>query len=216
MECSSRAGNDCFDGWEHCIWQAQTCLKLGQNILTAVSSNNLEKSDESDISTYGKNFLTIEFKWPSEHKIEGKEYDFQISLIFTNSRHRDNMDLGKSVIAVVFAEIGDANTEVQKYVNHLPNIKAYKTPFDVYLFNATLTLSMLFPSNKSFFHYKGSGTIPPCLEPVDVRVYKHPITVSQAQIEKFKELKYANGNLMLTSRRELQDLRGRDVKYVEF
>ncbi|ESO00734.1 hypothetical protein HELRODRAFT_175725 [Helobdella robusta] len=125
------------------------------------------------------------------------------------------MDISKCVIVVIFAKIGDANTEVQKYINQLPNIKAYRSPEDIHNFNAILTLSKLFPSNKSFFHYKGSGTITPCLEPVDVRVYKHPITVSQAQIDKFKELKYANGNLMLTNRRELQDLRGREVKYVE-
>ncbi|ESO04263.1 hypothetical protein HELRODRAFT_172621 [Helobdella robusta] len=173
-------------------------------------------NDHVNVHEYGKYFNKIEFKWPSEHTLDGKSYPFQMSIIYVNAVFSDRISVDKSIINVIFAEVGNrAHHEVQKFVDELPKISPYRSSDDLRELNMTLTLSDLFPENKSFFQYKGSGTTRSCPENVDTRVYKHPIYISQEQLDSFKRLKKSDGTLMETSRNELKEPNGRKIVYVE-
>ncbi|ESO03409.1 hypothetical protein HELRODRAFT_173706 [Helobdella robusta] len=183
--------------------------------LTVVQYINGQFEPKGNSPAYGAELYQFEFKWLSEHAIEGKHSDFQITMIYST----DSSDPLTEIIVVVLADlhveiiwgnilkIGEANSEIEKFIEFLPYMKPIHAD-TVYVFDLQYTPSKLFPANREFFQYVGSGTIPQCREPTDTRVYKHPITISQEQLNKFK-------NLMEKSSRELQPRNGREIYHVQ-
>jgi carbonic anhydrase len=63
-------------------------------------------------------------------------------------------------------------------------------------------LTELLPVNKEYFHYMGSLTTPPCTEGVKWFVMKHPVEVSQDDLD-------ALNKIMPNNSRPIQDPNGR-------
>jgi carbonic anhydrase len=53
-----------------------------------------------------------------------------------------------------------------------------------------LSIENLLPQERSYFSYDGSLTTPPLYESVSWIVFKQPITVTEEQIAKFRQLYY--------------------------
>lgn len=116
-----------------------------------------------------KHYLTgIELHTPSEHTIGDRFHLLEIHLL-----HRSASE--KTLIAGVFAVIGEENAAVQSILSHLP--EKNNTAVE-----ATFNPAMLLPAGRSYYAYNGSLTAPPCTEGVAWIVFKQPVAISEAQL----------------------------------
>ncbi|MFN7098357.1 MAG: carbonic anhydrase family protein, partial [Gammaproteobacteria bacterium] len=105
------------------------------------------------------------------HEINGKKYAMEAHLV--------NQDKDGHIVAIaVLFNIGTRNSflaDVYQIVKNKSNQGMLK-----------LSPSELLPANTTFYSYKGSLTTPPCA-PVTWIVMQNPLTVTQHQIDVFKE-----------------------------
>lgn len=71
--------------------------------------------------------------------------------------------------------------------------------------NRQVDLRALFPRDLHYYRFSGSLTTPPCSEGIRWLVLKEPVTLSQAQLDAFKQA------LKTTNNRPLQHLNGRMI-----
>lgn len=116
------------------------------------------------------------FHTPSENLIKGKSFPLEAHFV-----HADKD--GNLLVLAVMAEEGKNNLELAKawqVVSPQKNeVVIIKDPFDINKF---------LPEQKSYYHFEGSLTTPPCTEGVDWIVLKHAIEVSKEQVAQFAKL----------------------------
>ena len=100
----------------------------------------------------------------------------------------------------VLLEKGADNPLVHELWNDLPKEKEKEEVLD----NVQVDLTRLLPADRGYFTFSGSLTTPPCSEDVTWFVLKHPVTVTEAEIEQF-------GKLYRHDARPTQPLYGRVV-----
>jgi carbonic anhydrase len=137
--------------------------------------------------------LQFHFHTPSEHQIAGKVAAMELHLVHRNTA-------GKlAVVGVMMAE-GKENPEIAKIWNAIPPSRN-TNPIGDTNFNAV----NLLPAHKSYYSYAGSLTTPPCSEGVNWTILAEPITVSTAQLNKFKQFYPANARpIQLTNTRKIE------------
>jgi carbonic anhydrase len=133
------------------------------------------------------------FHRPSEEKINGHAFEMVVHLV-----HADT-DGNLAVVAVLLNK-GDDNSLIRELWNDLPKEKEKEEDLE----NVQIDLSQLVPVNRAYYTFPGSLTTPPCSENVTWFVLKQPVTVSNAQLERFSQL-YRN------DARPTQPLNGRVV-----
>uniref|UniRef100_A0A3B4YIF8 Carbonic anhydrase n=1 Tax=Seriola lalandi dorsalis TaxID=1841481 RepID=A0A3B4YIF8_SERLL len=116
------------------------------------------------------------------------------------------------VCVCVCVQIGAANPRLQKVLDALDAIKTKgkQTTF------ANFDAKTLLPSSLDYWTYDGSLTTPPLLESVSWIVLKEPISVSPAQMAKFRSLLFTGEGeapcCMVDNYRPPQPLKGRRVR----
>jgi len=132
----------------------------------------------SGIEIDGKHFdlLQFHFHTPSENTVEGRPYPMEMHLVHKNKQ-------GKLAVVSVFIKRGKHNEVIQKLWDTMPDKVG-----DKHALSQHLTATDLLPSQRSFSHFKGSLTTPPCSEGVNWYVMDKPIELSQAQIKKFAKV----------------------------
>lgn len=155
-------------------------------------------SDDSHFITIGGEKFTLaqfHFHTPSEHRVGGVGSDLEVHFVHKNA---------KGSLAVVGVLVNELSGQENK---------AFKPIWDLLprSFSATAStkvkveLSSLLPKSKTYAHYNGSLTTPPCAEGVRWFVLKAPLTMSGAQIEMYGSIFEGPSN------RPVQPLQGRDV-----
>ena len=136
-------------------------------------------SPGSSILVGGKRYVLKQFHFhrPSEEKIGGKGYEMSLHLVHVNQE-------GEIAVVGVLLEKGQENSVVRELWNDLPKEKEKEEMFD----NVEIDATGLLPADRSFYTYAGSLTTPPCTENVTWFVLKHPVTVSDEEIERFSTL----------------------------
>ncbi len=84
-------------------------------------------------------------------------------------------------------EEGKPNYFIETLWTHIPQENQEKTVSGV-----RINVSALPPNDKSYYHYVGSLTTPPCTEGVNWNILRTPIEVSQEQIAKFTTIYSGN------------------------
>ncbi|VAX21999.1 Carbonic anhydrase, alpha class [hydrothermal vent metagenome] len=125
------------------------------------------------VGSHKYNLLQFHFHSPSENKVKGQAYDMEMHLV-----HK--ADNGEIAVLAVFLKKGGKNAVLQKIWDNMP-LKAGQTKSSGGSINVTDLLS----STKSYWHFTGSFTTPPCTENVVWNVLQNPITVSESQVKKF-------------------------------
>jgi carbonic anhydrase len=119
--------------------------------------------------------LQYHFHNPSEEAINGVHFPINLHLV-----HQDAA--GKlAVVGVNFAE-GSPNSFVASLWKHFPAKKGEKVA------KALPSLMGILPKDLVYYTYPGSLTTPPCTEGVQFYILKQPLTVSPAQLAKFRKL----------------------------
>ncbi len=125
----------------------------------------------TDGGTY--NLLQFHFHTPSENIVAGKPYDMEMHLVHQN-------DKGELAVVAVFIKNGKHNQILQKAWDIMPGHPGEKA-----ILGSNIAATDLLPTDKSYVHFNGSLTTPPCSEGVNWFVMSNPIEVSEKQITKF-------------------------------
>jgi carbonic anhydrase len=141
---------------------------------------NLEEENAIIVSDKRYALKQFHFHEPSEHQIDGIIYPMEMHLVHADSA-------GKLAVVGVFIKEGEENRFLSEIWQEFPEeIKEHHKvaqPCD---------LTHLLPNDKAVFHYTGSLTTPPCTEGVNWYVMEYPISLSKAQIDKFRSLYHGN------------------------
>lgn len=125
-------------------------------------------------------FAQFHFHCSSEHTINGVFSPMELHLVHKSAT-------GSLLVLGVFLQKGGtANDVLDKVFNHFPA----KTE-EVDSTTESIDLTGLLPTDKKYYTYIGSLTTPPCSQGVDFILFKQPMTISDAQYDKFKA-KYAH------------------------
>jgi carbonic anhydrase len=154
---------------------------------------NMAKGNSIEIEGQRYHLLEFHFHTPAEHQMNGKLAPLEMHLV-----HQDE-DYELAVIGVNIYE-GDDNPVLKQIAQRLPELRnrMKKPPLEV-------DLKALLPASKTYYHYSGSLTTPPCSENVKWHVMQQHITLSKAMIKAFSEYHKFDSN------RPIQPLNKRKV-----
>lgn len=143
------------------------------------NGHSLEVTTESKgdvtLASGTHDFVQMHFHTPAEMQIDGRKYPFSAHLV-----HRDAVG-NLAVIALLF-DVGAKNKALDSLFSSLPRREGDSVTLN------NLDLQSLFPEKLDYFTFMGSLTTPPCTEGVRWQVLKVPGTVSQQQLNAFKQL----------------------------
>ena len=151
-------------------------------------------------STYASQYAGwgMYYHAPSEHTLNDKQFDLELHLVHTANMQPMTEYQNTAIIAVVFQLDGNDNPLLNSIFN-----------------NGTISLSSLFngATARDFAMYSGSLTVPPCTENVNWYLYQKQQSISQTQLDFFKDFwannpNFANGN---GNNRETQNKNGRKI-----
>ena len=156
----------------------------------------VEVTPQSSIRYRGKDYFLekMEFRSPSEHSLSGRFFPMELQLY-----HRSSNGLRQAIVSL-FMEKGPKAPWFEKFWQFTSPSEKTSSPVVF-----TLNPDQLLPASKTFYHYEGSLTHPPCLERVQWFVFNTPLSLSPEQIHQFRKIFVKNN-------RPLQPLRGRKVK----
>ncbi|XP_066512038.1 carbonic anhydrase-like [Hoplias malabaricus] len=152
----------------------------------------------------------------SEHTVGGTKFPCELHLVHWNTKYPNfgeavNKPDGLAVVGV-FLKIGGANPSLQKVLDALDAIRSKGKQTTLSNFDP----KTLLPHNQHFWTYEGSLTTPPLYESVTWIVLRDAISVSPAQMAKFRTLLFsADGEspcCMVDNYRPPQPLKGRKVR----
>uniref|UniRef100_UPI001A9970C4 LOW QUALITY PROTEIN: carbonic anhydrase-like n=1 Tax=Gasterosteus aculeatus aculeatus TaxID=481459 RepID=UPI001A9970C4 len=152
----------------------------------------------------------------SEHTINGIKFPCELHLVHWNTKYPSFGDAASQpdglAVLGVFLKIGAANPRLQKVLDALDaiNTKGKQTTF------SNFDSKTLLPGSLDYGTYDGSLTTPPLLESVTWIVLREPISVSPAQMAKFRSLLFSGDGdaprCMVDNYRPCQALKGRQVR----
>ncbi|XP_047482802.1 carbonic anhydrase 1-like [Penaeus chinensis] len=169
-------------------------------------------------------FAQFHFHWGekntrgSEHTINDEQFPAELHLVHFNTKYDTIGDAvqkgdGLAVLGVMLEIAEEDNENLSPIIDGLSTIvnadsqETLATPF---------RLSDLLPADtSSFYRYSGSLTTPTCNEVVTWTVFENSIPISEAQIEKFRELLDEEEHHIEDNFRPVQPLNGRSLKKIQ-
>jgi len=116
------------------------------------------------------------FHHPSEHLVDGKKFAMEAHFVHSAE------DGGLAVVGV-FIVPGEANGVFHKGVSTMPEEEEPAAAAD-----PAIDPNALLPALRTFYHYEGSLTMPPCSQTVDWLGLTHHVEVAEADITRFAKL----------------------------
>ncbi len=135
---------------------------------------NFPKSAQETISFNHHQYKLVQFHihTPSETKLHDKSFPLEIHFVHQG-------DDGSAAVVAVFAKIGKENPTLKNIINHIPTEEGK----DFSIKGDRINPISLIPNEKSYYHFAGSLTTPPCTQGLEWIVLDHAITVSSAQVD---------------------------------
>ena len=164
------------------------------NIINNGHTIQVNSDGSSKAMLGGKEYKLLQFHFHSlsEHTIDGKFSQMEAHLVHQSED-------GELAVIGVMMELGKHNNFMEKIFNSMPRKEGGKTTS-----SQTLNANDILPKDRSYYHYVGSLTTPPCTQIVQWYVLKNPITISENQLASFNSL--YKGNF-----RPIQDMGGRKL-----
>lgn len=180
--------------------QSQLQFNYQDTTLALVNNGHTIKAnygEGSKISVGGDSYKLLQFHFHSlsETKINGKFFPAEAHLVHANAA-------GELAVVGVLFEEGAANPLLERLWGYTPT----KVNSTTTVSSASINVSDLLPSSSAYYGFTGSLTTPPCSEGVRWMVLQNPVTISPAQIAKFRS--FFNDH---DTNRPVQPLNGRVV-----
>jgi len=166
-----------------------------ENVINNGHTIQVTVNEEDDFVLDGEKFTLRQYHFhtPSENQING--HTFPLEAHFVHSKEDGDL----AVVAVMF-EVGAENPALVPLIAAMPKEENQQVKID-----HNVDLRALFPDDLHYYRFSGSLTTPPCSEGIRWLVLKKPVTLSQAQLDAFKQA------LKSTNNRPLQHLNGRMI-----
>ncbi|GGD21483.1 carbonic anhydrase [Franconibacter pulveris 601] len=163
----------------HYVEGPNLILNNGHTIQASVNGKT-----QDTLTLDGESFALQQFHFhaPSENTLHGKHYAMEMHLVHKNAA-------GEIAVVAVMFETGKANNELEKLWQAMPAKAEVSQPL-----TASVDINKLLPQDKTHYRFSGSLTTPPCSEGVTWLVLKHPLTLSPAQLDKFKSVMHHDNN----------------------
>jgi carbonic anhydrase len=128
----------------------------------------------------GKDFELQQFHLhaPSEHTVGSVAFDGELHLVHKSAS-------GELAVIGILLKKGKENKTLAPVFASAPKEEGHDAKP---VTGAQIELAKLVPGKASYYTYSGSLTTPPCSEGVHWFVLKQPIEVSEAQLQKFKDV----------------------------
>lgn len=152
--------------------------------------------------------IKFHFHTPAEHPIDGEQASMEVHIV-----HASPVQGSKgTVVGLMVREGARDNPIITFFVNRLPSLIFAGLPEAPEVRDSSTSapphsLNNGFPSVRSYFHYVGSLTTPPCTEGFNFYILDQPIEARRETIEKFA--RYVPGG----NNRPTQSINGRPVGY---
>ncbi|CAG7825647.1 unnamed protein product [Allacma fusca] len=172
-------------------------------------------------------FAQMHFHWGSnsnvgsEHTVDGKHYPMELHLVHYSDKYDTLVsalqDSNRRAVAVlgIFFEITERdNPAIQSIVNEIPKVREPEHTLVAKPAQGRLNLTALLPRNLELWRYEGSLTTPSCAEKVVWSVFRHPIGISEKQLNEFRSAKDSHGKPLVNNFRPTLALARRVVKYI--
>jgi carbonic anhydrase len=137
---------------------------------------NFADGDTLDLGERSYKLTQFHFHHPSEHLIGGKRFAMEAHFVHAAEAG------GLAVVGVLMIP-GKTNAAFKKVVSTMPEQEGAPVPSD-----PAIDPRGLLPAQRSYYHYEGSLTTPPCSESVDWFVLAKPVEVAAADIDRFARL----------------------------
>jgi carbonic anhydrase len=116
------------------------------------------------------------FHQPSEHLVDGKRFAMEAHFVHS-------AEDGRLAVVGVLIVPGKTNTVFHKIVSTMPEEEGPPVAAD-----PAIDPNRLLPPQRTFYHYQGSLTTPPCSQIVDWIVLTHRIEAAETDIARFAKL----------------------------
>lgn len=215
--------NDDLGAWTLTNWDKDTSGITMRNTGQTVQFDTNAETVTTNGGGLGADYVLgqAHFHWGSnkaqgsEHTIGGKKYAAEMHFVhwkksygtFTDAVAASNGD-GAAVLGVMIEEGAEnaAFNDIVAALESIPSKENETAPL------AAFKLNTLLPSNtKDFYRYLGGLTTPDCREVVVWTVFQNPITLSTAQLDKFRAMKRVDGKAMSDNYRPVVSLNDRKV-----
>jgi carbonic anhydrase len=121
--------------------------------------------------------VQFHFHTPAEHTVGGRAYPMEMHVV-----HQDAQ--GQLAVLGVFFELGGANEALEPIWVALPPRIAAETMIP----GVTVDIRRLLPVSMVHFEYVGSRTMPPYTDDVRWLVLREPVSVSEEQVVRFRQI----------------------------
>jgi carbonic anhydrase len=176
----------------------------------------------------GKTYSLLQFHFhaPSEHTFGSSYRDMEMQLVHRTPSGKDIL-----VVAVTFiATAADDNQFLDHIWKELPTRERRDRHSDAHpvKIRPALHLRDVVPLSRSYVHYVGSLTSPPCTEGVRWYALQQPLTISKAQLRRLRDAldlperwaksttRNHDGDVLTGNARPIQPLHGRIVtRYID-
>lgn len=120
---------------------------------------------------------------------------------------------GIAVLGVLFHVADDINPELKNILDSAERVR--EAVGEISSMTMPIAPGELLPADRlSYFRYEGSLTTPSCDEAVIWTIFDKSVPFAMTQIERFKQVKDPDGNLLTHNFRHLQRLNSRPLVYV--
>jgi carbonic anhydrase len=146
-------------------------------VQAAVTAGQLDlKFNDSTSSSFTP--LQFHFHAPSEHTVDGKQYDLEVHFVH-KYKDSDPAEFG-AVVGVFFDRTAGGN-EDNAFLTAIWDAEAEQAAVPIDAFLASI-------DDATFWSYPGSLTTPPCSEGIKWNVIKQVQPISDAQLERYTAL----------------------------
>lgn len=142
---------------------------------------NFQPGSSITVSAMRYDLLQVHFHTPSEHAKAGERAAMEAHFVHKSAD-------GKLAVLGVMMQMGADNLALESLWTHMPSEAGPARD----IAGATIDAKAFFPASLKYHRYMGSLTTPPCSEGVNWFVLDEPVTVGQAQLEKFAAAISAN------------------------
>lgn len=163
-------------------------------------------------------FLICVFVCCFRIRIETCSFGLELHIVSHDQRYQ-NFSIavqnrkGVAVLGVLFHVADDVNPVLKNILDSAERIR--EAVGESSLIDMPLTPAELLPPDRlSYYRYEGSLTTPSCDEAVIWTIFDKSIPFAMTQIERFKQVKDPDGNLLTHNFRQLQRLNSRPLVYV--
>ncbi|XP_022228007.2 carbonic anhydrase 1 [Drosophila obscura] len=161
-------------------------------------------------------FREISFRWSwsnsmgSEHTVDNAHYPLEMQCLHTPPQSVSCISSQSILMISYMFEVGRDNPYLEVLIQHLVAVQNAGSTVEVPPFPISY---LMLPFYTEFFSYNGSLTQPPCHRGVEWLINPNTLSISERQLNEFRQLRNPHGARIGSNARPVQPLEDRTIFY---